>query len=101
MIRTTLLLTLFVLCGPLARGSAPGALGLIRLPPALLAGRGHGGEAGRQVGQGADEVRNVGVPLGRLGTSEDIANACLFLASDESGWMTGAELVIDGGYTVG
>ncbi|MEC8171991.1 MAG: SDR family oxidoreductase, partial [Pseudomonadota bacterium] len=31
----------------------------------------------------------------------DIANGCLFLASDESGWMTGAELVIDGGFTVG
>ncbi|MDD9926615.1 MAG: SDR family oxidoreductase, partial [Rhodospirillaceae bacterium] len=32
---------------------------------------------------------------------EDIANGCLFLASDESGWMTGAELTIDGGMTAG
>jgi len=40
-------------------------------------------------------------PLGRFGLPEDIANGCLFLASDESGWMTGAELVIDGGMTAG
>ena len=38
-------------------------------------------------------------PMGRLGTAEDIANGVLFLASDESAWMTGAELVIDGGMT--
>jgi 3(or 17)beta-hydroxysteroid dehydrogenase len=38
-------------------------------------------------------------PLGRLGDPMDIANGCLFLASDESRYMTGAELVIDGGYT--
>ena len=36
-------------------------------------------------------------PLGRFGTPEDIAMGCLFLASDESAWMTGSELVIDGG----
>lgn len=38
-------------------------------------------------------------PMGRLGTAEDIANGVLFLASDESAWMTGTELVIDGGAT--
>jgi len=38
-------------------------------------------------------------PMGRLGTAEDIANGVLFLASDESAWMTGSELVIDGGMT--
>ncbi|MFT5449490.1 MAG: NAD(P)-dependent dehydrogenase (short-subunit alcohol dehydrogenase family) [Gammaproteobacteria bacterium] len=38
-------------------------------------------------------------PMARFGQPIDIANGCLFLASDESGWMTGAELVIDGGYT--
>ena len=37
------------------------------------------------------------IPLGRLGTAEDQANACLFLLSDEASWITGAELVVDGG----
>ncbi len=39
------------------------------------------------------------VPLGRYGTSEDIAYGVLYLASDEAAFMSGAELVIDGGYT--
>ncbi|MFC1861099.1 glucose 1-dehydrogenase [Chloroflexota bacterium] len=38
-------------------------------------------------------------PIGRFGVPEDIANGVLYLASDESSFMTGAELVIDGGWT--
>ena len=38
-------------------------------------------------------------PLNRIGTVDDIANGVLFLASDESSFMTGSELVIDGGWT--
>jgi cyclopentanol dehydrogenase len=38
-------------------------------------------------------------PLGRVGTSEDIAYGVLYLASDESSFVTGSELVIDGGFT--
>ena len=37
------------------------------------------------------------MPLGRIGEPEDIANAALYLASDESQFMTGAELKLDGG----
>jgi NAD(P)-dependent dehydrogenase (short-subunit alcohol dehydrogenase family) len=38
-------------------------------------------------------------PIGRIGQPEDVANAVLFLASDDSSWMTGTSLMIDGGYT--
>ena len=38
-------------------------------------------------------------PIGRLGVPEDVAHGVLFLASDESSFMTGSELVIDGGLT--
>ena len=51
----------------------------------------------------ADPERNQrwisGTPLGRRGEPEDVAYGVLFLASDESSFMTGSELVIDGGWT--
>lgn len=40
-------------------------------------------------------------PLGRVGEAEDIANAALFLASDEAAWITGAVLNVDGGLMAG
>ena len=39
------------------------------------------------------------IPLGRLGNADDIAHGIVYLASDESSFVTGAELVIDGGTT--
>jgi len=38
-----------------------------------------------------------GVPLGRVGTTEDMANACLFLLSEQASFITGTELLVDGG----
>ena len=46
------------------------------------------------------EERIAQTPMGRLATPEDIAPGALFLASDDSRYMTGTELVIDGGLTV-
>jgi NAD(P)-dependent dehydrogenase (short-subunit alcohol dehydrogenase family) len=43
--------------------------------------------------------RMVHIPMGRLGQAEELAQAALFLASDDSSFMTGASLVVDGGIT--
>ena len=57
--------------------------------------------AGRNVPIDPNEVAQAGVPLGRAGQAQDIANGVLFLASDASSYMTGADLVIDGSMTGG
>ena len=43
--------------------------------------------------------RLVHIPMGRLGQAKELAKAALFLASDDSSFMTGAQLVVDGGIT--
>jgi NAD(P)-dependent dehydrogenase (short-subunit alcohol dehydrogenase family) len=43
--------------------------------------------------------RFVHIPMGRLGHAEELANAALFLASDDSSYMTGSSLIVDGGIT--
>ncbi|WP_395646182.1 glucose 1-dehydrogenase [Terricaulis sp.] len=53
-------------------------------------------------GQGANSIRENFAsrhPLGRMGRDVDVANAVAFLASDEAAFVTGAELVVDGGMT--
>ena len=49
--------------------------------------------------ESAREQRLTGTPIGRFGTVDDVAYGVLFLASDESSYVTGSELVIDGGST--
>ena len=56
----------------------------------------------RSSGQGQPGVQSLSadrIPLGRIGSTEDIAYGVLFLASDESSFVTGSEMVIDGGVT--
>ncbi len=53
----------------------------------------------RQLGEAREQFMKEAAnrPLGRVGTPEDVANAVLFLASDMAKWITGAQLVVDGG----
>ena len=46
------------------------------------------------------DKRLARIPLGRFGTAEDVVNAGIFLASDESAWITGTTFVVDGGISV-
>ena len=59
------------------------------------------GNAGRNAPPDLDEVSRFAVPLAYPGAAQDIANGVLFLASDASRYITGTELVIDGGMTGG
>ncbi|MCB1258094.1 MAG: SDR family oxidoreductase, partial [Microthrixaceae bacterium] len=49
--------------------------------------------------QAARERRLIHIPLGRFGEVDEMVNGALFLASDESSYMTGQSLLIDGGIT--
>jgi NAD(P)-dependent dehydrogenase (short-subunit alcohol dehydrogenase family) len=49
--------------------------------------------------QGKEAAVGAGIPIGRVGTTQDQANACLFLLSDKASFITGTELVVDGGTT--
>ena len=62
---------------------------------------------GNVVSEGLEELGDdysaqmaASVPLGRLGTVEEIGAAALFLATDEAGYITGQTIVVDGGQTL-
>jgi NAD(P)-dependent dehydrogenase (short-subunit alcohol dehydrogenase family) len=54
--------------------------------------------ASSEVGQERKKFISTATPLGRLGTPDEIAKAVVFLASDDSSYVTGAELFVDGGF---
>jgi NAD(P)-dependent dehydrogenase (short-subunit alcohol dehydrogenase family) len=54
--------------------------------------------ASSEVGEQRRKAIASAVPLGRFGTPDEIANAVLFLASEEASYVTGAELFVDGGF---
>jgi NAD(P)-dependent dehydrogenase (short-subunit alcohol dehydrogenase family) len=45
------------------------------------------------------EIRNKQCPTGKMGDAWDVAHAALFLATDEAKYITGAQLIVDGGIT--
>lgn len=53
------------------------------------------------VGEGLDAMAAATVPMGHVGTPDDVAAAVIFLACDESRYITGTELMVDGGQALG
>src|SRR5262245_22631530 len=91
--------------------SKAGINGFIRAAALEFAGYGitvNGVEPGNILTEGVQQGRSAAfiqsmqdmVPLGRLGTPRDVANAVLFLASDDAAYITGTTIVVDGGQTL-
>jgi NAD(P)-dependent dehydrogenase (short-subunit alcohol dehydrogenase family) len=70
--------------------------------PGVVPTEGYRTEQGMTEQQVQDYVDRVSteIPVGRVGTGQDIGNAVVFLASDESSFITGIELTVDGGQTM-
>jgi NAD(P)-dependent dehydrogenase (short-subunit alcohol dehydrogenase family) len=79
---------------------APRGIRVNAVSPGLCSTPFHGklGLSDKQLNEAATAIGNR-VPLLRFGEAGEIAKAALFLASDDSSFMTGSELVIDGGLT--
>lgn len=89
------------LCRTMALEFAPHTVRVNAVRPAsvdtLLLQRGFGQSADPDAARAQNVARH---PLGRLGTSEDVARLALFLCSDEASWITGADYLIDGGASI-
>lgn len=87
---------LFGLAKALARELAPDGIRVNAVAPGVIDNDFTKGKMTRDI---KDEIA-AKVPLGRLGTPEDVAKVCLFLASDLSGYMTGTVLPVNGGLLI-
>ncbi|MCK4702462.1 SDR family oxidoreductase [Candidatus Bathyarchaeota archaeon] len=69
------------------------------LPGYIHSPSAHGLRGSEEADDAEEKMREFGykIPMGRQGTPEDVGNLVLFLASDESSYLTGSEIVIDGG----
>ena len=52
------------------------------------------------VPEGILKAMLMGMPLGRVGTTDDIVGACLFLLSDDARWITAQIVAVDGGFSM-
>jgi len=87
---------IFGLAKALARELAPDGIRANAIAPGVIDNDFTKGRMTREI---KDEIA-AKVPLGRVGTSEDVANVCLFLASDLSAYMTGTVLPVNGGLLI-
>lgn len=87
---------IFGLAKALARELAADQIRANAIAPGVIDNDFTGGRMTREI---KDDIATK-VPLGRLGTSDDVANVCLFLASDLSAYMTGQVLSVNGGLLI-
>lgn len=87
---------IFGLAKALARELAPDQIRANAIAPGVIDNDFTKGRMTREI---KDNIAAT-VPLGRLGTSEDVANVCLFLASDLSAYMTGTVIPVNGGLLI-
>ena len=87
-----------VISRSLALELAPRKIRVNSLSPGAT--RTEGVESMPEFKNGFEQMAISRTPLGRLGTPDDIAKAALFLASEDSGWITGEELLVGGGIRI-
>ena len=81
----------------LAREWGPQGIRVVAIAPGPIQDT----EGMRRLGGGREEEIKKGIPLGRLGRGEDIANLAVYLASEAGSWITGATFIVDGGQRLG
>ncbi len=81
--------------GALARELGPKKIGVNTLSPGIV--QTEGSHSSGLVGSDFEKAAVAQTPLGRIGQPEDIAAIAVFLASEDSAWLTGEQLIASGG----